>query len=160
MRKMRVMVAVLAAVIFATGTVYAQEQKRFHKGEEGEKGKIFKELNLTPEQKKKLEDNRKAQSEETAKLREAIKQAHEKLQKELNNPGITRAAVEPLVKELKSLDAKLVDHRINGIFAVKSILTPEQFVQFNQIMEKQMKERKGHSKDSREKLKGQTSEAE
>ncbi len=160
MRKMRVMVTVLAVVIFAAGSVYAQEQQKSQKRGEGEKGKIFKELKLTPEQEKKLEDNRKAQQEEMLKLREAVKANHEKLQAKLKDPAVTRGAIEPLVSEIKSLQAKLIDHRINGIFAVKAILTPEQFAKFNQIMEKQLKGRKGPSKESREKPKSPPSEME
>jgi Spy/CpxP family protein refolding chaperone len=160
MKKTRVIVTGLVMIFLAVSAGYAQGQGEKHQGWQGKKEGIFKELNLTPEQKKKLEENRTAQGEQTAKLRAAIKQEREKLQKELNNPDVTRAAVEPLVKELKSLDAKLIDNRINGIFAVKAILTPEQFVKFNQIMEKQMRDRKGRPKDSREKPKGQTPEME
>jgi len=153
MKRTRVMVIGFAIVFLALSSAYAQGQEKYHQGGEGKKEGIFKELNLTPEQKKKLEENRKAQGEERNRLREAVKEKHGKLQQELNRPDVTRAAVEPLVKELKSLDAQLVDNRINGIFAVKAILTPEQFAQFNQLMEKQMKERKGRFKDSGEKLK-------
>jgi Spy/CpxP family protein refolding chaperone len=160
MRKMRVMVTVLTVVMFAASSVYAQEQKKIHKGEGDGKGKIFKELKLTPEQEQKLADNRKAQQDEMLKLREALKANREKLQVKLKDPAATRAEVEPLVSEIKALQARLVDHRINGIFAVKSILTPEQFVKFNQIMEKQMKERIGKGKNSQEKRKGPPQEVE
>lgn len=170
MKKVRVMAVGLAMIFLAVSAGYAQgqdkyhqgEQGKYHQGEQGKKEGIFKELNLTPEQKKKLEDNRKAQGEEMARLREALKAKHEKLQQELNKPGVTRAAVAPLVNEIKSLQGKLIDHRINGIFAVKAILTPEQFVQFNQLMEKQLKERKGKSRqgESQEKSKSAPSEME
>jgi Spy/CpxP family protein refolding chaperone len=154
MRKMRLVVTVLAVVMLATGSVYANEQQKSHEGGEREKGKLFKELKLTPEQEKKLEDNRKAQQEQLSSLREALKTNHNKLQAKLKDPAVTRSAVEPLVSEIKSLQAKLVDNRIDGIFAVKSILTPEQFVKFDQIVEKQMKDRISAMKNSREKSKG------
>jgi Spy/CpxP family protein refolding chaperone len=154
MKRARVLVIGLAMIFLAVSGACAQGQEKYHQGGQENKESIFKELNLTPEQKKKLEDNRMAQDQELSRLRAAMKEKHRKLQQELNKPDVTRAAVEPLVREIKSLQDKLIDHRINGIFAVKTILTPEQFVNFNQIMKKQMKERKGHSEDSGEKLKG------
>jgi Spy/CpxP family protein refolding chaperone len=147
------MVIGLAIVFLGLSVSYAQGQEKYRQGGQNKKESIFKELNLSPEQNKKLEDNRKAQEQEFSKLREAIKEKHAKLQEELKNPAVTRGAVEPLVNEIKSLQANLIDLRINGIFAVKAILTPEQFAKFNQIVEKQIKDRKGPQKDFREKPK-------
>ena len=160
MKRTRVMVIGFAIVFLALSSAYAQGQEKYHQGGEGKKEGIFKELNLTPEQKKKLEDNRKAQHQEAQKFRETLRADQEKLQAKLEDPAVTRGDVEPLVSEIKSLQAKLTDNRINGIFAVKAILTPEQFVKFNQLVEKQMKDRKGKNrrKDSREKPKGPPSE--
>ena len=62
--------------------------------------------------------------------------------------------IEPLANEIKSLQAQLIDSRINGIFAVKEILTPEQFAKFQQMAEKWQKERKGNFRNWREKRMG------
>ncbi len=160
MKKIKVAAVSLAVVFLAASAACAQGQGRSHPGWKERKGEIFKELNLSSEQKNKLEENRKAQGEESARLRSAIKGKYAQLQQELNKQSVTRAAVEPLVQELKSLDAQLVDNRINGIFAVKTILTAEQFAKFNQLMEKQRENRRGKDrwKDSREKPKAQTPE--
>jgi Spy/CpxP family protein refolding chaperone len=162
MKKARVLVIGLAMIFVAVNGAYAQKQEKYHQVDQEKKESIFKELNLTPEQKKKLEDNRTAQDQELSRLRAAMKEKHQKLQQELNKPEVTRAAVEPLVNEIKSLQEKLLDHRINGIFAVKTILTPEQFVNFNQIMKKQMKEKRGKMRqgDWQEKSKSAPSEKE
>ncbi|MCX5707429.1 MAG: Spy/CpxP family protein refolding chaperone [Candidatus Omnitrophica bacterium] len=154
MKRTRVTVIGLAIVFLALSAAYAQGQEKYRQGGQGKKESIFKELKLTPEQEKKLEDNRKAQQQEMQDLREALKANHEKLQVKLKDPAVTRAAIEPLVNEIKSLQAKLIDHRINGIFAVKTILTPEQFAKFNEIMEKQMKAGKGRAKGAQDKPKG------
>ena len=153
MKRIKVLVVGFAIVFFTLSAAYAQGQGKYHQGGQGDKESIFKELNLTPEQKQKLEDNRKAQREEMAKLREAIKEKRLKLQEKLNDPAVTRSSVEPLISEIKIIQAELIDHRINGIFAVKAILTPEQFAKFNQLMEKQMKSKKGPSNNPREKPK-------
>ena len=133
----------LAIVFLATSMAYAQMQGGFKQHKDKQREGIFKELNLTQEQQKKLEENRKAQRAEMSKLHEAIKEKQAKLQEELKNPGATRSTVLPLVNEIKSLQAQLIDHRINGIFAVKGILTQEQFVKFQSLIEKRQENRKG-----------------
>jgi periplasmic protein CpxP/Spy len=138
-KRTRVTVIGLVIVFLALSGAYAQGQEKYHQGEQGKKEGLFKELNLTPEQHKKLEDNRKARYQEMQELRGALKAAHEKLQGKLNNPAVTRATVEPEVKEINSLQRKMLNNRIDGILAVKAILTPEQFAKFNEIMEKQVK---------------------
>lgn len=149
MKKINSTIIGLAVVILTVSAVYAQTQGESQQRGDGQKGRIFKELNLTPEQQKKLEENRKAQGEEMTNLRTAIKEKQTKLQEELKNPAVTKAIVESLVNEIKSLQAQLIDHRINGIFAVKEILTPEQFVKFEQMTEKGHKNKKGYMQNWR-----------
>jgi len=88
--------------------------------------------------------NRKAQGEELTKLLSVIKEKRTQLQEALKSPAVTRASVEPLVKEIKSSQAKLIDYRINGIFAVREVLTPEQLAKFQDIAQKRQEIRKKH----------------
>jgi Spy/CpxP family protein refolding chaperone len=115
---------------------------------------FLKELNLTPEQQKKLEENRKVQAEKTSQLRTATWEKEKELQQVLKDPAVTKAKVEPLVNEIKSLQAQLIDQRVSGIFAVKEILSPEQIAKFNQLMEKRKEGRKGRFNEWRERRKG------
>lgn len=144
MHKMKMMVIAGAIVIFTAGTVFAQpmEEKNVSR-QKDVKEAIHKKLGLTPEQQQKLEENRKAQTEAMKKLHEGMKQQREKLQEALKSPEATRASVEPIIAEMKSLQAQLIDQRMNGIFAAKSILTPEQFAKFTEMTEKHVGEGKG-----------------
>lgn len=140
MKKISLIVFALAAV-FSLSALCA-EAGEYRKHSEGPKRRIFKELNLTPEQEKKLEENRKSQYEEIRNLHKALRDKQDKLQQELKNPAVTPAKVAPLVKEIKSLQGQLIDIRIKGIFAVKAILTPEQFAKFQQVTERWRERRK------------------
>lgn len=154
MNKIKRIVIGLAIVFLATSMAYAQLQGGSKQHNDKQRERIFKELNLTPEQQKKLEENRKVQREDIAKLQQAIKEKHAKLQEELKNPGVTRSTVEPLVNDIKSLQAQLIDRRINGIFTVKEILTPEQFVKFQSLIEKQKVNRKSSFRTGSKSAKG------
>jgi len=142
MNKIKLVVFGLAVVLLATGSVYAQPDRECRGGERGQREDVFKALNLTPEQQKKLDDNRKAQRDDVKNIFTAIKEKQLKLQDELKKPDINKAAVDSLANEIKSLQGQLVDHRINGILAVKGILTPEQFSKFQGMMEQNKEKRK------------------
>ena len=154
MKNIKSIIIGLVVVLFIASTVYAKTEGESQQRGGKQKGSIFKKLNLTPEQENQLEENRKAQGEEMTKLHAAIKEKQANLQEEFKNPLVTRAAIEPLVNEIKSLQMQLIDRRISGIFAVKEILTPEQFSMFQQMMEKRQGNRKKHFKNWSEKRKG------
>jgi periplasmic protein CpxP/Spy len=151
MRNIKVMLTVLAMVLLATCSVYAQNPQPVRKGGEKAREDVFKQLNLTKEQEKQLTDNRQAESQKMAQLRTAMKENQQRLQQALKDPAVTREKVGPLVNEIKALQAQLIDGRVDSIFAVKQILTPEQYAKFHQIMEEKQKEQRQGSK---EKLKG------
>ena len=91
-----------------------------------------KDLNLTPQQQQKLQNNRKAQRERMSQLLGQMKEKQQLLRQELQKPSVTKASLAPILAEIKSLQAQLIDSRIEGILAVKGILTPEQFAKFQE----------------------------
>ena len=153
MKKINVMIVGLAMAFLAVGLAHAQPQGTAKEKFSQKKEQMFKELNLTPEQQKKLDENREVQRLEMEKLHNALKEKQAKLQEELKNSAVSKATLEPLVNEIKSLQAKLIDNRVNGILAVKEILTPEQFAKFQQMHEKNKENRKEHSQKLRDKEK-------
>jgi len=146
MKKIRLMVIGLTAALIAGSAVYGQDARRDEVQSRKRDGKyreaIFKELNLTDEQKAALDANRKEQGEKMAQLREEMHEKQTKLREELDNPKVSREAMEPLVTEVKALQAQLIDLRLNAIFAVKGILTVEQFAKFQEISQRHHKKMK------------------
>jgi|GEM_PF-869288 len=152
--KIKKIIAVVAAVSFLmAGAAHAQpregsrlfDHKKF-------KETMIKELGLTPGQDQKLEENRKAQDAAMKKFHEEMKQQQDKLKDALKSPEATRVSVEPIVAQMKLLQAQLIDQRISGIFSVKSILTPEQFTKFNEMIEKHFKGKRGHFRGKGDKM--------
>jgi len=144
MHKIKMMAIVGVAVIFIAGVAFAQpEETRGGPQQKNFKEIMQKKLGITEEQHQKLEANRKSQEEVMKSLRAAMQEQRSKLQEALKDPEATRSIVEPIVTEMKSLQAQLIDQRINGIFIAKSILTPEQFAKFNEIAGKHFQGKKG-----------------
>lgn len=98
-------------------------------------------LNLTTEQKEKMKTLRQNQRQEMKALLQSLKEARLKIKEQLDNPNATPEAIAPLAAEAKAILAKMVDKRIAGVFAIRALLTPEQFKQMSQIKQN-MGERK------------------
>jgi len=146
MNKMRSILIGVVIVFLAASTVCAWGKDESRGYGRKDKTKIFQELNLTEEQQKKMEENRSEQRKQTETLMKSVKEEHVKLQAALQDPSVTREKVEPIVQKIKSLQAEIVDNKINAIFEAKAIMTPEQFAKFNQLMEKRKAEKGGRWK--------------
>jgi Spy/CpxP family protein refolding chaperone len=144
MKRDKSAIVALTVIFLMTGAVSVQAQDDSQQPNQSLKERVYKELNLTPEQQKKLDDNRNAQKEEMARLLSTVKEKRTQLQEALKNPTATIASAEPLVQEIKSLQGQLIDYRIKGIFMVKEILTPEQFAKFQEMTAKHQEIRKRH----------------
>jgi Spy/CpxP family protein refolding chaperone len=140
--KVGLLMVAVAGYLLSTSVVYAQEVKGAeNKGNPvgiQQDDKLFDQLNLTPEQKQKLKANKQAQVQEMQAVRTSLREKHKSLQEALKNPSVTRASVLGIVNEIKELQAKQVDLRLDGIFSVKDILTPAQYVKFQQLMEEKL----------------------
>jgi Spy/CpxP family protein refolding chaperone len=144
-RIIRIAMVVFVAGMLVTQAVYANEKGCWSGDKEGKHGKMFekmtKDLNLTADQQAKLKANKEAQHEKMKALRDAIKANRAKFKEALARPGATRADLEPVIAEKKSLQSQMIDQRVDGILAVKAILTPEQFNKMQEKFEKRMDER-------------------
>ncbi len=121
----------------------------------GKKGEVrterlFKEMNLTEEQKIQLRENRKANHTKMKELRATLREKREALQGNISGTTATPESLRAIANEVKDAQNKLVDLRVEGIIKVQSILTLEQYQQFN----KKMEENKGKRNKSREKKGG------
>jgi len=162
MRKIAVVIAVFVAIVFIAGSVFAfggcgysdKGDKDCPKSKEM-KAEMKKELGLTAEQDKQLEANKEAHRTEVKAMHDAMKAKKDELRAAIAKPGTTRAQVEPIVNELKALESQMTDKKIDGIFSVKAILTPEQFSKLEGMKEKHMKE----WKDKRESKHGKGSDS-
>lgn len=106
------------------------------------KGGIFKELNLTAEQKKLLDENKAGHREAAKGLFEETKKYRDALSQEIEKPAVDMNKINQIQSQLKALQGKMADERLSSILEVKKILTPEQFAKFSSSMKRQKD--KGH----------------
>jgi Spy/CpxP family protein refolding chaperone len=124
-------VLTVAGLMVAGPVAYAEHEGNNSEGgkgyKHGEGKEFFKELNLTPEQKEKLKAQREAKKESNKAAREQLKAKMQALHEAISKPGTTRADVEGLVNEVNGIKGQMFSQKIDGLFAMREILTPEQF---------------------------------
>ena len=146
--------AIIGALVLSSGALYASSSndkcstpEKTSKGHEwtGKKD-IFKDLNLTDQQKKMLEENKAKHKEDMKAALDAIKQTRAAMRQELQKEKLDMAKVGQINDELKKLEAQMIDRRLESVLEVRKILSPQQFQKFMTKME----ERKEHFKEKRD----------
>jgi len=91
---------------------------------------IYDKLDLTTEQKKQLEANKVRDREVMKASFEKMKSYRETLKTELMKPELDMVKINNIQSQIKTLQAEMLDNRLNSILKVRKILTPEQFTKF------------------------------
>ena len=136
MRHKLIVIALIAAVIFSqASSAWAGAAKPdFEKRHD----KMVKALNLTPEQEKQLNEYKEQAKTDFKAATTQLRAKKDQLRDQLNAAQVDEAAVRQTADEIKALQNKMVDHRIDSLLRMKKVLTPEQFAKFQELM----KERK------------------
>lgn len=104
---------------------------------------FMKDLNLTPEQQAKVKAQFEAKRESTKALREQMKAKMQALHEEISKSGTKRADVNGLISEINGLKGQMFSGMVDGVFAMKEILTPEQFAKMQAKHQERMTKQKG-----------------
>jgi len=139
----KVIAVLMVAGLMATGPVaYAEYEGDNPDGGKGYKhgdGKdFFKELNLTEEQRAKLKAQRASKKESVRAVRDQMKVKMRALHDTISKPETKRADVDGLVAEVNTLKGQMFSQMIDGVFAMKEVLTPEQFAKMQAAHQERM----------------------
>jgi Spy/CpxP family protein refolding chaperone len=148
LRIMCLMVPLLLATpaVFATPPDNGPEGDKVTAENGPRKDWMDKDLNLTEDQKKMLEANKNQNREGMKTLFQSIKEKRSLIREELQKSQLDIGKINQIQGELKELQAKMLDHRLEGILEVRKILTPEQFKKFMANMEEHKGRNKNHPK--------------
>jgi Spy/CpxP family protein refolding chaperone len=156
MKKIKAVMVLLSTVLMlSTPFVYANEGGMDVKGEKGWAEKretrhqeLYKELNLTEAQKKSLEENKAKNKDQMKSIFTEMKDKKALIRQELGKDTLDMGKVTQLNNDLKGLQAKMLDYKLERILEVRKILTPEQFKKFTA----KMKERGEHFKEKHKEM--------
>jgi Spy/CpxP family protein refolding chaperone len=114
---------------------HSHSEKWDWKGERLE-NKIYKDLKLTAEQKKLLEENKKANRERAKACFEKMRLSKAELNQALMQKELDMSKINQIQSQIKALQTEMVDDRLNSVLEIRKVLTPEQFSQFISFTEK------------------------
>jgi Spy/CpxP family protein refolding chaperone len=100
----------------------------FFAGERGERLADF--LNLTPEQKTKFEEIRKARQEDRQASREEMSKLRPQLREGIKDPKADPKKIDELIDQMSRLRAAHLKSAIHGLKDMQKVLTPEQLEKF------------------------------
>ena len=103
-----------------------------------------KSLGLTEEQRTKMKAIREEAKARMEASRGELKAKHEALRQELDAEKPDRAKAESIVKEISSLEEKMALGRVDMVFKIREVLTPEQYKKLQAFHEKKRAEMKAH----------------
>jgi periplasmic protein CpxP/Spy len=115
--------------------------------------RIESQLDLSAEQKTKLQEHRKAHREKAKTLWDEYKAHKKSLAAELEKSTVDKARVQNIQNDIKGSQGRLADHRLEGVLQVREVLTPAQFKKFQELKDEMWGKKKGYG-DSDKKGKG------
>ncbi len=136
---MRTLIKLMTVVLLVVGTASLAEAKR--RGGDF-KDKIFKQLDLTEEQTKKLDELKTNQKDNMKQLRENKKSISTKFKEALASDA-SESELRDLHNQKMTLKKQIADARFEKMIAVRKILTPEQRTKFQDLMKEHRGKRKG-----------------
>ena len=154
----RTIISMLAAVALLSSVAYASPDKDSGEKKGAKHEHFYKELNLTDDQKKALEENKNKNREQMKALFEGMREKRTLIRQELQKDQLDMEKINQTQNELKALQSQMLDNRLTGILEVRKILTPEQFKKFSTKMGDRWEDRKEERKEHSQHKKWKTEE--
>jgi Spy/CpxP family protein refolding chaperone len=107
-----------------------QQRKGLTQASEARREQLYKELDLSDEQKKLLEENKNKHREERKAMLAGINSKRGALRQELQKDELDMVKIRQLNEDLKKVEGKMLDYRLDRILEVRKILKIDQFRRF------------------------------
>ena len=101
---------------------------------------IYRQLNLTDDQKRQLQANKQQLQAKMQMARGEMRNYKEALRTELMKPQLAMTKIYVIHGQIKALQAQMEDDKLNSILAVRNILTADQFAKFVNLMHRHKQE--------------------
>ena len=125
--------AILAALVISfTGQTAHARGPMDRGGKGGGPRQMMEQLDLTPEQRTKLDALRKASRDKISAVKDEMRQSQEKLTQALQSNTSTDE-LRKLHKKNQELKNKMSDARFDQVLAIRQVLTPEQQKKFQEL---------------------------
>jgi Spy/CpxP family protein refolding chaperone len=136
-----IMTMLIAGMLLAPASLSLAAEKS--KGdEEAAAASVENELSLTQEQRDKLKALREELRSKQVTISNDLRVAKSALQKELDSANTDRRKADNLVATVNKLQSQMLALRVDQVFSMRAIMTPEQYGKLLQMREERRQEMK------------------
>ena len=131
---------VFVAVLISFCSGYAQPEgpdSYRHSRRHQIEANLAKELGLSAEQQKRIEEQRMKNKQRSIEIKRQINTKMVQLKEELNKTKINKAGIKKTISELKNLKGRELEQHVKRILSIREILTPEQYNKLTEKMRQQ-----------------------
>lgn len=134
---------VLLLSMFLTLMINAQDAQSQKKNERRD---LVKELNMSPEQEKEYIQLKEKRRNSTRELQENISSLRKEMRIAMKDESSSKDQIFSYVDKISVLKAQVQKEKIEFLFGMKQILTPEQFTQMKNIQAEKRNRKPGDKK--------------
>jgi Spy/CpxP family protein refolding chaperone len=133
MRKKIILSGMTAALVFLAFSFGFGQNPPEKPGFQGRGERLAEFLNLTPEQRTKLQEIRKARQEDRQAFREEMSKLGPQLREAVKDPKADEKKIDGLVDQMAQLRAAHLKSALHSLKDMEKVLTPEQLEKFRSV---------------------------
>lgn len=113
--------------------IIAQNQQQNQRG--NKEGRLFEQLNLTAEQKQRMQAVRDRYKDQLSQRRQAVQQARQELANMMSGSTATATQMRDKHRQIMALRQQLEEVQFESMMAMREVLTAEQRSRLSQLMQ-------------------------
>ncbi|MCU0546399.1 MAG: Spy/CpxP family protein refolding chaperone [Oscillatoriaceae cyanobacterium Prado104] len=117
----------------ALSQTIAQNQQQNQRG--GKEGRLFEQLNLTAEQKQRMQAVRDRYKDQLSQRRQAVRQARQELENMMSGNQANASQMRDKHRQVMALRQQLEEVQFESMMAMREVLTAEQRSRLAQLMQ-------------------------
>ena len=114
----------------------------------GREGGLFDQLNLSADQKQKMQGVRDRYKDQVSQKIQAVRQARQELETMMSNPTANASQMREKYRQIMGLRQQLEEAQFESTLAMREVLTPEQRTQLSQLMQQRRETAKNRMQNS------------
>ncbi len=138
--------AVIAVPSPAQAEIIAQNEKPNRPA--GREGGLFDKLNLSADQKQKMQTVRDRYKEQVSQRMQAVRQARQELETMMSSPTANVGQMREKHRQIMGLRQQLEEVQFETTLSMREVLTPEQRTQLSQLMQQRRQTAKNRTQNN------------
>jgi len=133
-KQMMILAAIALGLVFS-GTANAKTfEEEAGQPNKVKRDQIIQQLNLTPQQEAQIKQLQMVNRQKAKELFLGLKEKRKELADELDKAHSNTIKIRALIAEIKDIQGRLIEQRVDGVLKMKEILTPEQYQKFSETL--------------------------